>query len=199
MAKAAIADIAAYERPPALMGGRIRALRKNAGMTLAQLSAATGLSIGYLSQIERDLSHPSIRTLSDIAAVFNVSMGWLFQTPDPARTSESRYIVRRNERGVMNLTPGIREEVLSPDLDGPLKLFSTTVQPGAASGPEMMSHKGAEGGLVVSGTLTMVLEGQAYRLGAGDSFAFPSHVAHRFFNEGSQPAVIVWSIAVDAS
>ncbi len=182
---------------PPLMGGRLRALRKEAGLTLVQLSKRSGLSVGYLSQIERDLSHPSIRALSDIAKVYGISMGWLFQAPDPARSEESRFIVRRADRGVMHLTAGIREEVLSPDLDGPLQLFSTTVQPGAVSGRDNTSHKGVEGGLVVSGELTLILNGEAYHLREGDSFAFPSHVPHRFRNDTAWPAVIVWSLAQD--
>ncbi|GAB5469742.1 MAG: cupin domain-containing protein [Rhodospirillales bacterium] len=179
------------------MGGRIRTLRKEAGLTLAQLSERTGLSVGYLSQIERDLSHPSIRALSDIAKVFKVNMGWLFQTPDPARNQEASYVVRRDERGTMNLTRGIREEVLSPDLDGPLKLFVTTLQPDAESGPEQTSHKGVEAGLVISGELMLVLDDKRYRLREGDSFSFPSRVSHRFYNEGRQPVTVVWSMAVD--
>ncbi len=186
-------------REPPLMGKRLRVLRKEAGLTLAQVSERSGLSVGYLSQIERDLSHPSIRALADIAKVFDVSMGWLFQTPDPERNQESRYIVRRDERGVMHLTAGIREEVLSPDVDGPLKLFSTTVQPGAESGPESFSHEGVEGGLVISGELTLILDGTDYRLREGDSFAFPSRVHHRFRNDTTWPAVIVWSLAMDGS
>lgn len=183
----------------ALMGSKIRALRKDAGMTLAQLSERTGLSIGYLSQVERDISHPSIRTLTDIANVFDVSMGWLFQTPAPEQRDEGHFVVRGDKRGVMHLTPGIREEVLSPDLDGPLKLFLTTLQPGASSSSSNTSHKGAEAGLVLSGTLDLMLEGQTYQLETGDSFSFSSRVPHRFSNQSGEPVVVVWSIAVDAS
>lgn len=106
-------------RTPKLMGKKLRALRKDAGLTLAQLSAKSGLSVGYLSQIERDISHPSIRSLTDLATIFDVSMGWLFDTPDPERSDEGKYIVRRENRGIMNLTPGIREEVLSRTLKAP--------------------------------------------------------------------------------
>lgn len=180
------------------MGARIRALRKEANMTLAQLSDASGLSVSYLSQIERDISHPSIRALSDIAKVLNVSMAWLFQAPDPGRSAESRHIVRWHERGVMHLTAGIREEVLSTDIDGPLKLFSTTLQPGAISSDLPMSHKGAEAGLVLEGTFTLILGDETYDLGPGDSFSFHSRMPHRFYNRGLEPAVIVWSMAVDA-
>ncbi len=180
---------------PALMGERLRVLRKEAGLTLAQVSERSGLSVGYLSQIERDLSHPSIRALSDIAKVFGVSLGWLFQTPDPARSNESRFIVRRDERGVMHLTSGIREEVLSPDLDGPLKLFSTTIQPGAENDPDGTSHKGVEGGLVLSGELTLILDGTSHRLREGDSFSFPGQLSHRFRNDTTWPTVVVWSLA----
>ncbi len=183
---------------PALMGRRIRDLRKAAGLTLAQVSAKTGLSISYLSQIERNISHPSIRALSDIADAFDVSMGWLFRSEMRQGPGEGRYVVRRHERGVMDLTPGIREEVLSPDLDGPLKLFSTTLQPGAESGTSATSHKGAEAGLVVSGEMVLYLEDESYRLRAGDSFAFSSQVPHRFLNDTREPAVIVWSVAVDS-
>jgi len=183
---------------PPLMGERLRALRKNRGMTLHQLSALSGLSPGYLSQIERNISHPSIRALSDVARVFGVSMSRLFETPEQGQGDVSQFIVRGGARTVMNLTPGIREEVLSPDLDGPLKLFSTVIAPGMSSGPSGMRHKGAEGGLVTQGVLELTLGEQTYLLRAGDSFTFSSQVHHRFSNPGKQPTVVVWAIAVDA-
>lgn len=194
--RAAAIELAAVADPP-LMGARLRALRKDRDLTLAQVSQRSGLSVGYLSQIERDLSHPSIRALSDIARVFDVSIGWLFQAPDPARSQESRFVVRRSERGVMHLTSGIREELLTPDLDGPLKLFSTTVQPGAQSAPESTSHKGVEAGLVVSGELTLILDGNLHRLREGDSFSFPGKVQHRFRNDTAWPVVVIWSLAFE--
>lgn len=66
-----------------IIGTRMRELRKARGLTLKQLAAATGLSIGYLSQLERQAADPSVRALNVISTALGVGINWFF----PIQTS----------------------------------------------------------------------------------------------------------------
>ena len=76
------------------LGAAVKELRKARALTLKDLAAGSGLSIGYLSQIERDLATPSIKALHDIARVLGVTISWFFPETDHGTESERRYIVR---------------------------------------------------------------------------------------------------------
>ena len=70
---------------PKTLGADLRALRKSRGLTLAELAETLGRSVGWLSQVERDISDPSITDLRDIAAKLDVSVSMLFRhTAAPA-------------------------------------------------------------------------------------------------------------------
>ena len=80
------------------IGNRMRELRKTKRMTLVALGKATGLSVGFLSQVERDLSSPSIKALHDIARVLGVNISWFFEENDPATTEERRSYILCDRR-----------------------------------------------------------------------------------------------------
>src|SRR5579871_118220 len=80
------------------IGARIRDLRRAKKLTLARVAAATGLSIGHLSQVERGISAPSIRHLQAIAAALGVKIGWFFDGDEPVPPAERGVIVRAQRR-----------------------------------------------------------------------------------------------------
>lgn len=178
---------------PLLIGRQIRELRKIKGLTLAEMAARLGVSIGHLSQIERDRSRLSIGTLKAISDVLGVHINWFFQ-PQPERPPEEvEFIVRANGRRRMTFTGlGIQEELLSPNLAGPLEMLLSTIEPGADS--DFYSHEGAEAGLVIEGTLDLWVGERRFRLEAGDSFSFRSTERHRCANPGEVPTRVVWVI-----
>src|SRR5271154_1009455 len=105
----------------ASIGYKIRDLRRAKKLTLAQIAAATGLSIGHLSQVERGISAPSVRHLQQIAAALGVRIGWVFDGNDPVPSAERGVIVRAQRRKMLNLTGiGITDYLLSPNLSGKL-------------------------------------------------------------------------------
>jgi transcriptional regulator with XRE-family HTH domain len=181
------------EREP-LIGEQIRELRKVKGMTLQALADRVGTSVGYLSQIERNRSKLPIGVLKKIADVLEVNMNWFFQdellqVPE----NERDVIVRKGNRRKMTFTGiGIREELLSPNLSGPLELLMSTIDPDADSGE--YSHNGAEAGLVIAGSLELWVGGRYFLLNEGDSFSFSSTEIHRIHNPGSTPTKVVWVI-----
>jgi transcriptional regulator with XRE-family HTH domain len=187
-------DAAAKNDAVATIGERIRDLRKESGLTLNQLAEATGLSIGHLSQVERGLSAPTIRHLQSIAEALGVRMTWFFDEEAPAPASEKGVIVRAARRRRRELTGlGMTDWLLSPSLARKLELLLCELAPGAAI-TEPYTHEGEEAGLVIAGALELWVGDNRYRLGEGDSFAFPSTTPHRYRNPGRVTTRIVWAI-----
>ena len=176
-----------------LIGGRIRELRKAQGRTLLSVASAIGISVSYLSQIERDVSRLPIGVLKEISDELGVHMNWFFHTGQNGPEEERDIIVRAANRHNLTFTGlGITEELLSPNLSGPLELLISTIHPGADS--EFYSHDGAEAGLVIAGTLQLWVDERHFRLDSGDSFAFASTEAHRCANFGDEPVKVLWVI-----
>jgi transcriptional regulator with XRE-family HTH domain len=179
--------------PSAEIGEQIRELRKVKGLTLQQMADRIGVSVGYLSQIERNRSKLPVATLKSISDVLGVHMNWFFQGAGKGPAEERDVIVRAGNRRRMSFTGlGIVEELLSPNLSGPLEMLLSTIEPQADSGD--YSHDGAEAGIVISGTLELWISGRYFRLEAGDSFSFKSTQPHRCRNPGDTPTKVVWVI-----
>ena len=176
-----------------VIGSQIRELRKVKGRTLQQVADAAGISVGYLSQIERNQSQLPIGVLKKICDALDVHMNWFFQPSVDVPPEERDTIVRAANRRRLTFTGlGIQEELLSPNLGGPLELLMSTIEPGADSGD--YSHDGAEAGLVISGKLDLWIGDNYFALNAGDSFSFKSTETHRCANSGTEPAKVVWVI-----
>lgn len=172
------------------IGEQLRELRKIRLFTLQHVADRVGISVGYLSQIERNQSKLPIGVLKKISDVLGVHMNWFFQASGNGPAEERDVVVRAQSRRRMTFTGlGIMEELLSPNLSGPLELLLSTVEPGADSGP--YSHGGVEAGLVISGTLDLWVGDRFFRLQEGDSFSFKSTEIHRCANPAEIPAKIV--------
>ncbi|TWT03195.1 helix-turn-helix domain-containing protein [Reyranella sp. CPCC 100927] len=179
--------------PEEAIGGQIRELRKLKRLTLNEVASRAGISVSYLSQIERNRSRLPIGVLKRLSDVFGVHMNWFFQANATSTPEERDIIVRKGNRRQLTFTGlGIVEELLSPNLSGPLELLLSTIAPGADSGD--YSHDGAEAGIVISGTLDLVVGGRSFRLEEGDSFAFDSTSVHRCSNPGELATKVVWVI-----
>jgi transcriptional regulator with XRE-family HTH domain len=175
------------------IGRRIRDLRQRAGMTLTDLSGRTGISIGTLSQLERDLVSPTVRTVFTVAGALGVPAPWLIDPDEPERRDvDAPFIVRANRRQRFLDANGVRKDIASPPLSERLKSYFMVIEPGCGSGSEPYTHSGEEMGFVLSGTLELQVDGQAYLLNEGDCFAFRSDRPHAFANVGPRPASVFW-------
>ena len=189
------------DEPLANLGQEIRQLRKVRGMTLQQLALATGKSVGFLSQVERNLTKPSVAALQDISAALGVHIGWFFREEPAGSADERDHIVRRENRRRLTYSAlssteylGLHDTLLSANLDGELALGISRYEPGASTGDDVYAHAGEEAGLVLSGTLELTINGRLHRLEAGDSFSFKSKLPHRYYNpSASEEAVVVWA------
>ena len=175
------------------VGSDIRALRKSRGLTLNELCDALGRSIGWLSQVERGQTNPSIPDLKAIAAHFAVPVSFFFRNAD-APADERGWIVRAHSRAAMGSPEdGLTEELLSPDLGGEFEMIRSVFAPGATR--EVMAARDTQDcGYVISGELEMTIGGQIYVLRAGDSFQFDRQ-PYGWINRGNAPAEVIWIIS----
>ncbi|MEM6485134.1 MAG: cupin domain-containing protein [Pseudomonadota bacterium] len=175
------------------VGEHIRRLRKARGMTLTVLSEATGISVGYLSQIERNISSPTVKTLFEISHALGVTIGWFFDRMGGEKSDE-KYIVRQGNRQQIRFESGITDYRLTTDAVEQLEVLWSTFEPGTESGDDPYQHEGEECGLVVKGQFELTIDGTVYLLEEGDSFSFPSTMPHSYKNIGREEAVVMWCI-----
>lgn len=175
------------------LGADLRALRKSRGLTLADMADALGRSVGWLSQVERDLSDPSVTDLRQIAAVLDVSVSMLFGS-NSAKADEAGYIVRRNARRPIGAKiTGLVEELLSPDLTDDFEVVHSTFEPHSESS-ELVTRPTQEVGYLVSGKLDLEIAGRSFTINPGDSFRIRGE-PHKWINPYDDQAIAVWVIA----
>ena len=114
------------------LGARLRAARQRKHLTLRTVADRSGLSRGFINQVELGQVSPSFASLSKIADALGESLVELFQPP----TSRREGLVRASERVRMTLPEGgYLDEILTPSLEGKLLVLRSTILPGADSGP----------------------------------------------------------------
>ncbi|MFS4581860.1 helix-turn-helix domain-containing protein [Phaeobacter sp. C3_T13_0] len=178
---------------PASLGADLRALRKARGATLADLAARLERSVGWLSQVERDISEPSISDLRAIAKCLDVPMSMLF-AHSAAPVSEQGYIVRAGARRPMGSgEEGLIEELLSPDLTDDFEMVHSTFRPHSRM-QTPADRPTQEVGYVISGQLDLIIGGRSFTVGPGDSFRIKEEM-YQWANPYEVPAVTVWVIA----
>lgn len=183
-----------HDLPPdtRTLGADLRALRKSRGLTLQRLAGALGRSVGWLSQVERDLSEPGIDDLRDLAHALDVSVSSLFR----ARTApgEEGHIVRHDaRRPIGSRQSGLVEALLSPDLTDEFEMVHSTFEPGTRMATPL-TRPTQEVGYIVSGCLSLWIGGARFDLGPGDSFRIRGE-PYRWENAHDMPCVAIWVIA----
>lgn len=177
------------------VGQEIRGLRKARDTTIAELGKATGLSKGYLSQIERGISSPSVKALHSISRALGVTISWFFPPETDDHEELRDIVVRAHARRTLSFESGITDELLSPNLDKTIELLRCTFPAGSESGAEPYNHRGEEAGIVISGRLDLWVDEQHMQLQEGDSFAFSSERPHRYANLTDRDTVVIWAIS----
>ena len=175
------------------VGADVRAVRKARGVTLAELALQVGRSVGWLSQIERDLAEPTISDLRRLAAALDQPVSLFFGAAE-APAAERGYVVRANQgRSLGTSEEGLVEQLLSPDLGGSFEIVRSVFAPGAELA-EAQTRPTEEAGFVVSGVLDLWVGQRHFRLGPGDSFRFKAE-PYRWRNPGAEPCIAIWVIA----
>ena len=175
------------------LGADLRALRKARGLTLQTMADALGRSVGWISQVARDLSEPSITDLQQFAAILDVGMSTLFQS-GTTRVGEDGYVVRKDSRRpIGSRTAGLIEALLSPDLTDDFEVVHSTFEPGSALADPVVRPT-QEVGYLISGRLDLEIDDHRFTICAGDSFRVRGEPFH-WSNPYDVSAVAIWVIA----
>lgn len=175
------------------LGADLRSLRKARGLTLADLADQLGRSVGWLSQVERDLSEPSVNDLRYIARALEVPISILFGRTN-APHEEAGFVVRKGARRPLGSNEGgLTEELLSPDLTDDFEMVHSTFAPHSAI-KEVVTRPTQEVGYLISGKLDLVIGTRSFTIYPGDSFRIRGE-AHSWANPYDAPAVAIWVIA----
>jgi transcriptional regulator with XRE-family HTH domain len=173
------------------LGARIRVLRQARHLTLRDVAERSGVTESFLSQVERDVTSPSIATVQRIARALDVAIAQLF-----AEEPETGRVVRREARRRIEY-PGLRavDEFLTANMAGRLQVILSTIQPGGGTGAEPYTHDSDEEVVVVlSGVLDLWVSDEHYVLREGDAITFPSRLPHWNANHGDRPATVLFCL-----
>jgi quercetin dioxygenase-like cupin family protein len=177
-----VGNAADVERMMAEVGGKVRLGRAGRGMTLEELSAASGVSVAHLSRLESGQRQPSLATLLNVAAGLGVSISELVEEkPRPG-------IVVRGSESPFFEVHGSQVQMLTPEA-GPVGLSAVRVvfpsgmrqsEHRGVEDPEYHRHEGEEWLFVVSGRLRLTLGLEVVELGSGDAAYFDGMLRHAF-------------------
>ena len=201
------------------LGERLKAIRLERRMTLATLSAGSGVSKSMLSKIERDDAAPTVTTLEKIARALGVGLPSLFadeevgaleggaapgttgvaprdRPPAVATTDDGEAtvsVVRGDRRRKVIMPWGADYEMLCPDMRHRIEFILISYPVSGGSG-DLYSHEGEECGVVVEGRFKGIVGDQELILGPGDSVYYASSIPHRWENAGDVEAKAIWAI-----
>ena len=178
------------------LGAVLRAARQARGLSLQDLAARSGVSVGMISQVERGRANPSMRLLTALRRALNISIQEMFgESPDTPRPPDGDpdFVRRAVDRSVIDLGH-LHKELLTPAGRQNLQIMLLTFGPGGHSGGRALSYPAEKGGFLLSGELVLTVDGREATLRAGDSFAFDSALPHAIRNDGQTDAQLVWII-----
>jgi transcriptional regulator with XRE-family HTH domain len=169
----------------------IHDLRKHKKVTLNELAERIGRSVGFISQVERGLSRPTVADLTAISEALDVPTTYFYNLPRPKALD---WVTRPDERRTLYFADGITDIMASPTLQGAFTLLESLLEPGASSGERQMSDRSEQGGYVLEGQLTLWLgeDESCATLHAGDAFQVPSYARLRYANPGDTPTRVLW-------
>ncbi len=173
----------------ATMGARIKALRKEKKYTLKQLAEESGLSIGFLSQLERGMSSIAVDSLARIASILGVSLSTFFADTQVVSQDPVYHSIERRWNSV---GPEIAQAILSKDIYGfdilprifQLMPSASDAEPQGA----VHRHAGEEFLYVLEGVVTVYHNDREYTLYPGDSMQIHSNTPHNWENRTNQVA-----------
>lgn len=172
------------------IGARLRDARRRQGLTIEQIARSTGLTKGFISRIERDVTSPSVSTLVTVCAALSLPVGELFATP---KTD----VVRGDAAPGIQLTGrGADEHLLTPRGQARLQLVRSVIEPGGSGGEELYTlNCEVEVVHVLRGRLRVVFSKSAELLAAGDTMTFSGREPHTWTNpDAGEDAEVLWVI-----
>lgn len=168
------------------IGSKIKELRVLKGLTQEELADRAELSKGFISQLERDLTSPSIATLVDILQCLGTDLKTFFDDTEDDRVvfGKDDYFEKTDtdlHNRVEWIIPNAQKNIMEP--------IRLTLEPGGSTYPDN-PHEGEEFGYVLSGSISIVVGNKRYRAKKGEAFYFEPKFKHYIESKGG--AVIIW-------
>ena len=168
----------------------MRKLRHRLSMTLQQLSAASGVSVGHLSQVERGNATPTLGTLTQIAQALEVDTGYFIRTPSAVDS-----LTRDGARPKFAVAGSSieYEQIGAEHADHELTSYIINVPPSYAS--EVVHHVGDDIIYILEGEISQMVGEREYLMGVGDSLHYLGTRPHCWSNKTDKPdkpARILW-------
>jgi DNA-binding transcriptional MerR regulator/mannose-6-phosphate isomerase-like protein (cupin superfamily) len=167
------------------IGSHLRRLRAKRRLSLARVAQAVGISVGFLSALERSQMSGSVGTLRKLARFYKTNILDFFDATGPSSRQ-----VQPEQRKVLEAGPGVHMELLAWG-NTVMEPHLFRVAPEAGSG-DSYTHEGEEFLYVLRGELAITLQKEEYRLKAGDSFYFESATPHHWKNPGRAETWVLW-------
>ena len=179
---------------PVAIGSRLRVARQAQRMTIEQVAHTTGLTKGFLSRVERDLTSPSVASLVTLCQVLSISVGDLFLAPET-------HVTRLSEAPHISLGGyGIDERLITARSERRLQMIRAVVEPhGHGEDEPYTVDCEVETLHVLEGRFVLILSSHRYELEAGDTVTFPGREPHTWLNPSEQRAVVLWTLVPAAS
>ena len=170
------------------IGYRIKQLRTKNNLTLEELASRCELTKGFLSQLERNLTSPSIATLQDIVEALGTTLAKFFQEETEEKlvfTDDDYFVDEREDCTIHWIVPNAQKNEMEPIL---LEL------PPQGQSHEVAVHEGEEFGYVLSGRINLVNldTGKVYTVKKGQTFYVKGSFSHCLKNDSAQPARVLW-------
>lgn len=168
------------------LGGKIKEMRKQKGLTQEELADRCELTKGYISQLENNLNSPSIATLTDILAALGSNLAEFFK-----EETQEKIVFSKNEF-IEKDTDGIRFQWLIPNAQKNMMEPVLVELTENASTTEDVPHEGEEFGYVLDGKIAVCLGKKQYLCKKGDAFYYRAEKTHYILNRGNGKARFVW-------
>jgi transcriptional regulator with XRE-family HTH domain len=165
------------------VGGSVRRWRLARGLTLAAVAARSGLTVGYLSQVENDKASPSLDTLAQLASALEVEAAWFLMRETPTPT-----VIRAADRPVTRV-PGGRVEFVDGRSSRDIEVVEVVAEPGNAIG--LHAHPGDEHHVVLAGRFRASQGDHTVELGPGDYLRWDGAIPHDGAVVGDEPVRVL--------
>ncbi len=168
------------------LGAKLRDLRQKINLTQEELADRCELTKGYISQLENDLTSPSIATLVDLLNALGTNLSDFFreETEEKLVFPQEEYIEKQSDGMTLQwVIPNAQKNMMEPIL--------VELLPNAATGVDF-PHEGEEFGFVLEGKIAIVKENKAHIAAKGESFYFTANKEHYIINKGKGKARFLW-------
>ncbi len=170
------------------IGNKIKDLRTQKGLTQEELADRCELSKGFISQLERDLTSPSIATLVDILMCLGTDLKEFFSDSQDTQISfkETDYFEKIDEElknKIEWIIPNAQKNMMEP--------IRLSLSPGGSTYPDN-PHEGEEFGYIISGSATLHLGKKTYKVKKGETFYFTANRTHFLSADNKTGAVLIW-------